>query len=377
MGVADARNLTIWCDNHPPEDVQRALLRLSRAEDVIRVAAMPDVHLAKDVCIGTALATRRTLYPAAVGGDIGCGMAALRIGGDAKLLSDRKIAEAMLCGFQEAVPVLRHRVDAGLPRELSAELSDEVLEKKKVRTGGVQLGTLGRGNHFLEIQADHDDDLWIMVHSGSRGIGQAIRDHHIDRAKRRRGGLFGLDVESEFGRSYLADVAWALEYAAENRRRIMMAAVGVLEEHLGAKAEYDTFFSCHHNHVRHEIDDKDGALWVHRKGAISARNGEAGIIPGSMGSASFHVEGRGCREALCSSSHGAGRTFSRSAARNRVTVDDLKRQMRGIWFDDRLAYRLRDEAPSVYKDIGKVMKAQRELTRVTRHLRPVLVYKGA
>ncbi|MBK8012155.1 MAG: RtcB family protein [Deltaproteobacteria bacterium] len=352
-----------------------ALERLSRAEDVVHVAAMPDVHLANDVCIGTAIATSRTIYPAAVGGDIGCGMAAVGLSGSAQVFRDADAGPKTLRALHNAVPIVQHLSRVDLPEELECRaLSDPALERKRARTAREQLGTLGRGNHFLEVQADEEDGLWLMVHSGSRGMGQAIRDHHLKAAERRRGGLLGLDAETEAGRNYLSDLSWALDYAAENRRRIVVAAGEVLAE-LGLEADDASFVSCHHNHVRHE-QIADEKLWVHRKGAISAHDGEAGLIPGSMGTESFHVRGRGCRAALNSCSHGAGRSMSRSAAQHRISVDTLRGEMTGIWFDQRLASRLRDEAPSAYKDIGKVMRAQRELTRIVRRLRPLLVFKG-
>ncbi|MEM7676056.1 MAG: RtcB family protein [Myxococcota bacterium] len=363
----------MWSHESLSSDVDRALQRLCQAEDVAAVAAMPDVHLASDICIGTVVATTKTLYPAAVGGDIGCGMAAMKLVGQADV---QAAADRIFQALPEVVPIIRHSKGQVLLDELSAQpLSGSALEKKRAILAPGQLGTLGRGNHFLEVQADDEAGLWLMIHSGSRAIGPAIRDHHLKAATRRKGGFKGLDVDSEAGKAYLSDVNWALEYAAENRRRMMRAAVEIFEVLLDLSADESSFFGCHHNDVqREEIGGE--MLWVHRKGAVSARRGELGIIPGSMGTESFHVEGRGNEAALNSSSHGAGRCLSRSAAFRRISSEALKAQMTGICFDHRLAPRLRDEAPSAYKDVSKVMRAQKDLTRIIRRLRPLLVYKG-
>jgi tRNA-splicing ligase RtcB len=350
-----------------PDEVRRAIARVAAAPDVVRVALMPDVHLAEEVCVGAVIATRATLYPAAVGGDIGCGMLAVGFDVDAAAVDEVRAAR-LLAGLYERVPRDRHLrggpvapfVDDGVA------LSHAPLARRAARQGQLQLGTLGSGNHFVELQADEEDRLWLMVHSGSRSLGPAIRAHH----GRGRPGLVGLAADSDAGRAYLGDVAFALAWAEANRQRIADAACDLVAEILGGRAGART--SCHHNHVRRE-----GELWVHRKGAIPAAEGEPGIIPGSMGTASFHTVGRGHPGALASSSHGAGRVGSRAAARRSISVRTLERELRGVYWDHRRADALRDEAPSAYKDIGQVMRAQAELTRVVRRLRPLLAYKGA
>lgn len=370
--------LTRWTAEPPPREVQEALARLTRVPDVVQVAVMPDVHLAEDVCVGTVVATGSTLIPAAVGGDIGCGMAAVAFDGEASALADASRAAAVLAGLQRAVPALRRPGPAPpLPLELTARaLSTSALESRRRREAALQLGTLGRGNHFLELQADEEDRLWLMVHSGSRGLGPAIRDHHHARGERLPGGLRALDADSPEGAAYLSDMQWALEYAARSRERLAQAAAEVVRACLGRDVCMDTWIACHHNFVRRE-SHAGRELWVHRKGAISARSDEPGVIPGSMGAPSYHVVGRGCAAALCSSSHGAGRALSRSEARRRIARAELVAQMGGVWFDHRAAEALRDEAPGAYKDISAVMRAQRELTRVVRALRPVLSFKAA
>jgi tRNA-splicing ligase RtcB len=208
-----------------------------------------------------------------------------------------------------------------------------------------------------------------MLHTGSRALGQAIRDHHLACALGRP--VASLEADSDQGRAYLADMEVALAYTRAHRDAILEAVVDVMRERFGIAAMTESRIDCHHNFVRAETHGGENLL-VHRKGAISAAAGEVGIIPGSMGSVSFHVEGRGCAAAMCSASHGAGRRMSRHEARLRVSGRDLAKEMRGVWFDARASARLCDEAPSAYKDIEAVMRAQRELVKIVRRLRPLL-----
>jgi tRNA-splicing ligase RtcB len=351
-------------------DVEAALERLARSDDVRRIAVMPDVHLSADVCVGIVVATGRALYPNAVGGDIGCGVAALAFDGEASRLGDERAAAAVLAGLYRSIPLTRHgrkRAPGLTPDLASRTLSAPLLEGLKSRDGALQVGTLGRGNHFAELQADEEDRLWLMLHSGSRGIGQAIRDHHLAKGTAGRTGLRYLDADSAEGAAYLRDVAWAVDYAESSRRAMVAAVCTVVRDVLGVEADERTYASCDHNHVRRETHEGT-VLWVHRRGATSAAAGEPVLIPGSMGTRSVHAEGRGCAAALCSSAHGAGR--------RELSAKDVTRQLRGVWFDHRLAAGLREEAPSAYKDIDGVLRAQRELVRIVRRLRPVLCFKG-
>ncbi|MCY1072235.1 RtcB family protein [Nannocystis sp. RBIL2] len=370
--------LTRFVAEPPPRDVADALERLRHVGDVARIAVMPDVHLAEGVCVGTVVATRTLLLPAAVGGDIGCGMAAVACDVEAAVLADARTAAAVLVGLQRAIPALRYPgavADHPLPPALAARpLSSPSLQSEQRRTAGLQLGTLGRGNHFLELQADDEDRLWLMVHSGSRGIGTAIRDHHDALAEPIGAGLRGLVADSPAGEAYLHDMQWALDYAEASRAHMVARAAEVFNRCFKGHVRTDTWISCHHNFVRRE-QHGDEWLWVHRKGAVSARADEPGIVPGSMGAPSYHTRGRGEVAGLCSSAHGAGRALSRGEARRQIRAGDVVAQMGGVWFDHRAADALRDEAPAAYKDIGAVMRAQRELTRVVRRLRPLLSFK--
>ena len=365
-----------WLAGPLPKDVESALLKVQKLPDVAYVAVMPDAHLAKEVCVGTVLATRRVIYPAAVGGDIGCGIAAVAFDCGAELLATAAAAERVLRLLPEVVPVNKHRQPRDLPPELEAHaLSSPRLETLKRRDGRVQLGTLGRGNHFLEFQSDESGRLWLMVHSGSRAVGQAIRDHHVASAGA-GARIASLDAAGSSGQVYLADAEWARAYADASRRAMLDAASGAIESLFGARRLDETLVACDHNHVRRETHLGED-LWVHRKGAASARAGEPGIIPGSMGTPSYLVEGRGNAESLCSSSHGARRSMSRHEARRRVSARALARELHGVWHDPRAAPRLREEAPSAYKDITAVMRTQRDLVRIIHTLRPVLSYKGS
>ncbi len=377
MTAAGSGLTTSWLVEPLSREVALAVERLAASDDVVRVALMPDVHLASEVCVGTVVATRRLLYPGAVGGDIGCGMCAMRFDCAADALADEALAARLLTGLSQAIPVVRFSRPPAprLPGELAEQpLSSPALERAR-RESLLQLGTLGRGNHFVELQSDEEGRLWVMLHSGSRAMGPLVRDHHLRGAQRTKSGLGALDAESEAGRAYLADVDWALRYADHSRRAMLTAVGSLVADVLGAPAEADTLIACHHNAVRAE-EHFGERLLVHRKGAIAAAEGEPGIIPGSMGTPSYHVIGRGVAEALGSSSHGAGRRYGRGEAARRITARAMERQLEGVWFDHRLAPRLRDEAPGAYKDIDDVMRAQRELTRVVRRLRPILSYKG-
>lgn len=378
MNKASLAPMRSWLADPMDWDVSDAIERLRRAPDVQQIAVMPDVHLAADVCIGVAVATSSLIYPQAVGGDIGCGMLAVATDLDAAALDNPRAAGQILSDLRRAVPARRHnrRDIISQPAGLAGmTLSHAGLESVRGNEGALEFATLGSGNHFLEIQADDEGRLWLMVHSGSRALGQAIRDHHLERAHPVVSRLHALDAGSDFGAKYLHDLSFARRYAEASRRAIAEAVERVLAATLRARVCWETVISTDHNHVsleRHGGRD----LWVHRKGAMRAGLGERGVLPGSMGSVSFHVEGRGEEAALCSSAHGAGRTLSRTAAREKVSERELRRQMAGIWYDFRLAGSLRDEAPSAYKDIRAVLRAQRELVKVVRTLRPVLNYKG-
>jgi tRNA-splicing ligase RtcB len=362
--------VSTWLAGPMGRDVTEAIERLREAPDVRQIAVMPDVHLSADVCIGVALATSHLIYPQAVGGDIGCGMLAIATDGDASVLNSAKLAGAILADLRVAVPA-RRRNRRTVIAQPEGELSHPSLEAIRKEAGMLEFATLGSGNHFLELQADEENRLWLMIHSGSRAMGQAIRDHHLANAEPVAGRLRALDVNTETGAAYLRDAGYAREYADASRSAMAVEVGRVLERRAGVRLCWDTRIATDHNHVALE-----SGLWVHRKGAMPSHTGVAGVLPGSMGTHSFHVEGRGHEPALCSSAHGAGRALSRTEARRRISQRDLEKQMENVWYDRGLAAQLRDEAPSVYKDIRAVMRAQKDLVKITRVVKPVLNYKG-
>jgi tRNA-splicing ligase RtcB (3'-phosphate/5'-hydroxy nucleic acid ligase) len=359
-----------WLSEPLSKDVSLALERLARAPGVRRIAVMPDVHLAEHVCVGTVVATEAVVYPQAVGGDVGCGMATLRLGGAAdSLTSDR--AQQLLTALRNYVPVMRQQKPQVIPE---LDLSSPELHRRVSRDARIQFGTVGRGNHFVELQVDEQQALWLAVHSGSRALGPVIREHHLQRAGPAKHGLLGLPSGAG-AEDYWRDHDAAQHYARCNRRAIAEQALRAIADVLGCDADWSTWFDVTHNFVRQEQHGEQG-LWVHRKGACSARVGERGIIPGSMGTTTYHVEGRGCDAAMCSSSHGAGRRMPRGEAMRRITVRQLAADLQGVHYNQQQSHLLRDEAPAAYKDIHKVMRAQQDLVRITNRLQPVLSYKG-
>jgi tRNA-splicing ligase RtcB len=367
-----------WLAHSLDTSVRRALDRVRRADDVVRLAVMPDVHLAADVCVGTVMATTRLVYPAAVGGDIGCGMLAVAFDASADLLADPSRAGRVLRAIGDRVPSRRRHRAATLPLPADCavgDLSHPALVADAKDEGALQFGTLGGGNHFIELQGDADERLWLMIHTGSRAMGQAVRSHHVARSTFRSGAMPVLDTAADAGQAYLRDQEWARRYARGNRLTMAGQVFDALREVAGVRPIDSTLIECDHNHVRRETHF-DQALLVHRKGAMPADENQHGVIPGSMGTSSVHVVGRGVAESLRSSAHGAGRQMSRTVARERFNRSDLRNQMNGVWYDARLAKEMCEESPKAYKDLRAVLRTQEDLVRVVRTLRPLLVYKG-
>ena len=364
-----------------PHGVADVLERLRRTEGVTQIAVMPDVHLASEFCVGTVVASDRYLFPNAVGGDIGCGMLAMQLDGTAESLEDPDRAARLLGTLIELCPGRRHHrrtapaVDSDV---LEMPLSHDQLRMQLMSEGcRTQAGTLGAGNHFLELQADETGALWLMIHTGSRHLGQVIHHHHLAHARKLSSGLFAIGIDSDHGRAYLTDIAVARAWARENRRLLALAAARAVEQILHIGPRLDTLIDCDHNHVQCETQS-DAQLLIHRKGATAAHPDQPGLIPGSMATASYHTRGRGNLNALASSSHGAGRLLSRTQARDQITRSRLREQLRraGVWYAPHLEDSLREESPAAYKPIEEVMRAQAELTTITRRLRPLLVHKG-
>jgi len=361
------------------------------------VAAMPDVHAGIGATVGSVIPTRGAIIPAAVGVDIGCGMNAVRTTLTASQLPDnlarvRSAIETLVpVGFeQHAFDKVRGSAHARVGRPLNDRLDRIVarhkgimkMQHKFAQTWICQLGTLGGGNHFIELCIDEEQRVWIMLHSGSRGIGNVIGRYFISAARkemmRHKVNLPDRDLSyfsegSELFDDYVEAVDWAQDYAMLNRREMMRRVVAALEPHVPPFKLDGEAINCHHNYVAQE-SHFGHKLYVTRKGAISAREGELGIIPGSMGARSYIVRGKGNEESFCSCSHGAGRRMSRSEAKRKFNRFDLAEQTQGI--ECRKDGGVVDEIPAAYKDIDQVMAHQSDLVEIVHTLKQVVCVKG-
>lgn len=353
------------------------------------LALMPDAHLGLGATVGSVIPTDRAIVPAAVGVDIGCGMIAVRTQFTAADLGDRSLAP-LRQAVERAVPLSagaanRKIVATAQPRVAELEsLAAEAGFDPYQRAGRwrEQLGTLGSGNHFIEVSLDEEDRVWAFLHSGSRGVGNRIAQHHIAVARRLmdrwwirledRDLAYLVEGTDEFW-AYVRELRWAQHYALLNRDEMMDRVLRQLGEFLGTPVVEHERVNCHHNFTQQETH-WGRSVWVSRKGAIEAREGQAGLIPGSMGTRSYVVEGLGNAMSLNSAPHGAGRQLSRSAARKRFTHDELREAMRGIEYRDTDAFL--DEIPGAYKDIDQVMADATDLVRVRHTLRQVVNVKG-
>ena len=343
--------------------------------------------------IGSVIPTKKAIIPSAVGVDIGCGMMAGRTNLNAKDLPDN--LKDLRISIERGVPLGvgggHHEGDSVGPTEyfksfckLSDRFDDllglnEFIEKKKWAR---QLGTLGSGNHFIEICLDKEDNVWIMLHSGSRGIGNMIGTHFIAMARKEmerwminlpNKDLAYLPEGSEHFDNYVNAVGWAQDYAMLNRELMFAEVLRNMKHYIPHCEISDVQVNCHHNYVEKENHYGEN-VFVTRKGAIRARKGDMGIIPGSMGTRSYIVEGKGNVESFHSCSHGAGRTMSRKAAKTKYNTEDLKKSMEGIEYNHRQS--IVDEIPNAYKDIDSVMANQKDLVKIKHELRQILSVKG-
>ena len=361
------------------------------------IAAMPDVHAGIGATVGSVIPTRQAIIPAAVGVDIGCGMNAVRTTLKASQLPDqlrdirRAIEAAVPVGFNQhpaskmrgsALQRTAQALEDRLTPIVGKHPSLQKMQRRFSETWICQLGTLGGGNHFIELCLDEEQFLWVMLHSGSRGIGNVMGRYFIAAAqkdmRRHKVQLPDRDLAyfsegSDLFDDYVEAVDWAQDYALMNRSQMLQAVLGVLRLHLPAFSLQDEAINCHHNYVAQETHFGE-KLFVTRKGAISARDGELGIIPGSMGAKSYIVRGLGNAQSLCSCSHGAGRRMSRTAAKRQFNRFDLAQQTEGV--ECRKDGGVVDEIPAAYKDIDQVMANQRDLVEVLHTLKQVVCVKG-
>ena len=380
----------VWTDRIEPDAMEQLKNTASLPFVFRHVAAMPDIHLGKGAAVGTVIATKGAIIPAAVGVDIGCGMAAHktsmpadRLGGaDLKNLR-HSIEREIPVGFQQKKePFEAARAwarNSGKPLVASDSLMDKAVH---------QLGTLGGGNHFIEVCVDRDDGmLWVLLHSGSRNIGKSVAEIHIGRAKsavRRLAeslpdpDLAYLATGTREFREYRSDLEWCQRYARENREIMMARILRQLAYALGFEGDVSKLgvsmaVNCHHNYVADEVHFGEKVL-VTRKGAIRAGEGELGIIPGSMGTGSYIVRGKGNPQSFQSAPHGAGRLMSRGEAKRRFSCEDLARQTEGV--ECRKDAGVVDEIPAAYKPIDEVIEKSSDLVEVVAGLKQIICVKG-
>lgn len=349
------------------------------------VAIMPDAHAGKGACVGAVIPTLGAIMPAAVGVDIGCGMIAV------KTQWKRQEVEGDLSK-------LRHSIERGIPlsaggynKELtdSARQRTDYLESIAIKDYALfapnwklQLGTLGSGNHFIEITIDQDEYIWLFLHSGSRGIGNKIASYHIKQAQDICKRYFiqlpdpdcaYLVENTDLFDDYMADLAWAQEFALLNREEMMDRVIKDMSQFMGESVQEQERINCHHNYtVKRNVFGKN--VWLSRKGAIDASVGTKGLIPGSMGTASYVVEGKGNEMSFHSAPHGAGRVYSRNDARKLFTLAHLEKAMEGIEYRKTDAFI--DEIPSAYKDIDQIMIDAADLVEIKHTLRQIVNIKG-
>lgn len=360
----------IFADDLPADVLQQFAEALEQPFSV-RGALMPDAHYGYALPIGGVVATKDVVVPAWVGYDIGCGVSALPTTFEAGAV--RQHARVIFEGILNKVPVgtatHRHK-PKGIPLDPN-DLTSEGRAIFDARGGFHHLGTLGGGNHFIEVGADENEEVWIVVHCGSRGVGHGLATEYMRRAAggKARDIHAGLQVTDPLGEAYVNDMNWALEFARLNRRRIIEAAEEVIARHVPGRGLWERSIDGNHNHA----EEREG-VWIHRKGATHAEEGMRGVVPGTMRDGSFIVEGRGNPEALWSSAHGAGRAMGRRQAKRQLQLDDFRRSMHGI--TARVDAQTLDEAPDAYKDIHEVMRQQEDLVRIVAHERPILNIKG-
>ena len=354
------------------------------------IALMPDAHLGRGATVGSVIPTERAIVPAAVGVDIGCGMAAVRTQFSRGQLTAAGSLSALREAIERAVPLSAGRYNAEVvaTAEPRVEELTRLAEKARfdpvgyARNWELQLGSLGSGNHFIEVTVDERDRVWLFLHSGSRGVGNKIAQRHITVAREAMDRwwielpdpdlAYLVEGTDEFW-SYIRELRWAQHFALLNREEMMDRVVRLVGEFVGEPVDEQERVNTHHNYTEQETHF-GRKVWVSRKGAINAEAGRPGLIPGSMGTASYVVTGKGYAPSLNSSPHGAGRAYSRSKARRTFTLEQLREAMAGIEYRDTEAFL--DEIPAAYKDVDVVMADAADLVEVRHTLRQIVNVKG-
>jgi tRNA-splicing ligase RtcB len=387
LNISGAKaDIFAWVNHSLSTDEHNMLRNVSRLPCLFKhVALMPDAHLGIGSMVGSVIATKDAVIPATVGVDIGCGMAAIKTPFKSSILDGKlkdlrhQIERTIPVGFNEHKDSIDESNEWKGWKSFS-DLHGKVQHRKSKAMK--QLGTLGGGNHFVEVCLDTDDNVWLMLHSGSRNIGNEIASRHIETAKQlhRLSELpdpnlaYFIQGTEEF-KNYWRDLEWAQSYAMKNREIMMKRLLAQFNRMFnnGDAFEPEVTVNCHHNYVSLEHHFGED-VYITRKGAINAETGRYGIIPGSMGAKSFIIKGLGAPESFNSCSHGAGRKMSRTAAKKAFSREDLERQTAGV--ECRKDAGVIDEIPSAYKDIDEVMRNQRDLVEVVAQLKQVVCVKG-
>ena len=384
MKVVNTQNGTIksWTDFVEVDEIAKEQLKNLAALPFIykHLAVMPDVHPGRGATVGTVIPTVGHIIPSAIGVDIGCGMMAVKLPFSIELIKD--------------LPTLRHSIERSIPvgndyhkQPIPYLETTDLLRPDVDKKAWLQFGTLGGGNHFIEVCKDQNNGAWVVVHTGSRGVGHYLATKHINIAKRlmKEKNILLPDPDlayfeegtKEFD-DYIKDLNWAQNYASQNRHAIMELILKDMAFHLYKEKkdllnDAEIIINCHHNYSN--IENHFGKdIWVSRKGAVSAKAGEYGIIPGSMAAKTYIVRGKGNEDSFCSCSHGAGRKISRAKAKELFNVEDLKKQTEGI--ECRKDQGVVDEIPAAYKDIDAVMKSQEDLVEIEFTLNQIICIKG-
>jgi tRNA-splicing ligase RtcB (3'-phosphate/5'-hydroxy nucleic acid ligase) len=390
MAVSSTHRVTdkLWSWASIAEENTMAQARTASEMPFVRpyLALMPDAHLGKGATVGSVIPTVGAIMPAAVGVDIGCGMIALLTQFTREQVAERGTLATLRGAIERSIPLSAGHYNTSISATATARIAhlEAIAPRDYTQTAGrrdwrLQLGTLGSGNHFIEVTVDELDRVWLFLHSGSRGIGNRIATEHIAQAQRETAvGLPDRDLAyltegTPTFDAYLADLNWAQEFALLNREEMMDRVARQTSEFMGEPVVERERINCHHNFTRRE-EHFGNMVWLSRKGAIQAEAGQLGLVPGSMGTASYVIEGRGNAAAFSSSPHGAGRNLSRNAARKRFSVEDLREAMRGIEYRDTDAFL--DEHPLAYKDIDIVMRDAAELVTIKHTLHQILNVKG-
>lgn len=404
----ESKKLYNWASILDEKTLEQAHATASMPFVLPHLALMPDAHLGKGATVGSVIPTHKAIIPAAVGVDIGCGMIAVKTQWDEEDLRTNVDLSELRQDIERRIPLSAGKYNAELTESARQRTTDLMWQWHDLRewynyswgddsspywsssetpdlfaaNWRLQLGTLGSGNHFIEIVVDEEGSVWAFLHSGSRGIGNKIAQHHIKVAQQLaekwwidlpdKDLAYLVEDTPEFDR-YIAQLRWAQEFARLNREEMMDRTLAALSGAMGEEAGRLEEVNCHHNWTNQE-NHFGKNLWISRKGAISAREGELGLVPGSMGTASYVVRGLGNKMSFCSSPHGAGREYSRSKARKTFSMDELRAAMEGIEWSGSSEFI--DEIPSAYKSIDQVMEDSSDLIEVVHQFSQIVNVKG-